>query len=88
MSHHLIALKTLDLLCEKLEEQGLDVDQAGESATIVSDSGIYLLNYHGTMDQIWMSSPKTGAHHFCWDGNVWMSTRAPISLEDLIAQEL
>jgi iron donor protein CyaY len=88
MSIQLIALKTLETLCEQFETMGIDVDESSESISIHTYQGLYLINYHGTMQQIWLSSPITGAHHFQWNDNTWVSTRSSTSLQEIIDQEI
>ncbi len=88
MSYRTIALQTLQNTAEKLDGAGFDVDEGAESVTIHTSAGLYLLNYHGTVDQIWLSSPKTGAHHFVYENEKWRSTRHPVFLDDVLKAEL
>jgi frataxin-like iron-binding protein CyaY len=65
-----------------------DLDGDGESITVIKSNKTYLINYHGTTKQIWVSSPLTWAHHFHVVDDVWVSTRGPMLLSELINNEL
>lgn len=66
-----------------------EVDLEGGILTIEIDGvGTYVLNKHAPMRQLWLSSPKSGAHHFAWDGARWLSTRGGGDLMALLANEL
>lgn len=82
------ALSFFDDFLELLDEKGLDGEVDGESLRISLPQGLLLLNYHGTMDQIWLSSPQTGAHHFRWNGEEWISTREDTTLISQLEREL
>lgn len=47
----------------------------------------YVINKHGVTHQIWVSSPFTGAHHFCLKEGEWICTRTGIRLENLLRYE-
>jgi frataxin len=68
----------------------LDVDLDGGILTIEFDSGDqYVVNKHAPNRQIWMSSPVSGASHFDFDGEAWISSRDPTTfLAGLLAGEL
>lgn len=70
------ACKTLNTLYDSLEQAGFDGDCDGYSLAFESKEGLpYLLNYHGVTGQIWLASPKSGAHHFRRQDGFWISTR-------------
>lgn len=51
--------------------------------------GQYVINKHGPNREIWLSSPKSGAHHFGWTGGKWVSTRdSGLELLSLIENEI
>ncbi len=51
--------------------------------------GQYVINKHAPNREIWLSSPKSGAHHFGWSGEAWISTRnAQIELVSLLKAEI
>lgn len=51
--------------------------------------GQYVINKHSPNREIWLSSPKSGAHHFAWKGERWVSTRnAEIELLGLLLAEI
>lgn len=85
--HKAIAFKYLQDLCDILEHDW-DADYTEGTLAIEHPKGQFLLNYHGIMDQIWMSSPITGAHHFVYDAQQWLCTRTKRELENLLRQDL
>lgn len=65
-----------------------DVDLLEDALTVSLPGGKqYLLNKHGVTQQIWLSSPFTGAHHFALEEDQWYCTRTKTRLEDLIQKE-
>jgi frataxin len=81
----------LNDLADRLEaaSQALEVDfDAGNLTVELPDGGQYLLNKHYIHRQIWLSSPRSGAHHFELDGAQWRSTRGEHTLRVLLATEL
>ncbi|MBM3601843.1 MAG: iron donor protein CyaY [Alphaproteobacteria bacterium] len=89
-----LADQTLARLSAAVEERlsdAVDVEQQGGILTLELDDGRqYVINKHGPNRQIWLSSPVSGAWHFAWDEGrkVWLSTREPAVLEELLAGEL
>jgi iron donor protein CyaY len=83
-----IATKTFELILEAADNAGFDSDIDGDSLTIRQDGKIYLINYHGVTGQVWYSSPTSGAHHFAWNDNEWVSTRDDSELVDVLRREL
>lgn len=77
-----------DVLDEALGDQ-LDVDyQHGILTITLGNGGQYVINKHGPMRQIWLSSPVSGACHFDWVDETWRSTRGTAVLTSLLAEEL
>ena len=90
---HAVADRTLAALLETIEDtlgDGLDVDLQGGILTIeLADGGQYVINKHAPNQQIWLSSPASGASHFAHQpGRGWTSTRSDARLHELLAQEL
>lgn len=81
------AFKYLQDLCDKFEHDW-DTDYTEGALIIEHPKGQFLLNYHGTMDQIWLSSPITGAHHFIYNSHQWLCTRTQKELESILRQDL
>ena len=90
------AITLLENLSESLEQQIDDLADVDLNGAMLSISlgencqiqGEFLLNFHGPTEQLWLSSPKSGAHHFaCRDGK-WASTKSPDELTQLLAIEL
>ncbi len=56
----------------------------------LEDGGVYLINRHIPLQQIWLSSPQSGAWHFApSEGGNWISTRGEkLSIFDILNKEL
>jgi frataxin len=88
-----LAEKTLknlqDQLDSLLDEE--DVDHNGGSLSIQKENGkTHLLSIHTPTEQLWLSSPISGASHYTYDPTLpgWRSTRPPYhSLKDLLNEE-
>ena len=68
-----------------------EVDLEGGVLTLeVDGASTWVLNKHAPMQQLWLSSPRSGAHHFAWDDTQrrWLSTRGGGELLALLAAEL
>jgi len=85
-----IAHNLLEVISTKLEGvDELEVDFDGKILSIETATGQqYLLNFHGPTNQLWLSSPITGAHHFEWIDDTWRSTRSPETLLHILRNEL
>ena len=85
--HKTIAFKYIQDLSDNLENNW-DADYVEGALLISCPKGQFLLNYHGTMEQIWFSSPITGAHHFSYRSGKWLCTRTDKELESVLRQDL
>jgi frataxin len=90
-----IADQVLDAIVLAVEaklDDRLDVElQEGILTIDMEDGGRYLINKHAPNQQIWLSSPASGAWHFAsaGPGAGWVSTRDPgTTLAGLLRQEL
>jgi frataxin len=87
-----LADRTLEHVADVLDEalgDRIDVDyQHGIVTITLGDGGQYVLNKHGPMRQLWLSSPVSGASHFDWREDAWRSTRGAAVLTTLLADEL
>ena len=90
-----LAKKTLDDIFNLSDKksQDFDVDFEGENLIIEINDSTFVLSIHNPTQQIWMSSPISGAHHFeCKEEGrefKWISTRDnSINLLDKIDLEL
>ena len=76
-----LAKKTLDDIFNLADKksQDFDVDFEGENLIIEINDSTFVLSIHNPTQQIWMSSPVSGAHHFEYkeEGSnyQWISTR-------------
>mmetsp|Transcript_66943 Transcript_66943/g.178536 ORF Transcript_66943/g.178536 Transcript_66943/m.178536 type:complete len:166 (+) Transcript_66943:66-563(+) len=77
-----LAESTLQCLHAKIEAMNLDAleeleCQEGVLSIDLGDSGVFLLNKHYLTQQIWYSSPISGAHYFAvgqTSSNRWLHT--------------
>lgn len=70
-------------------EAEADVELDNGVLTIELESiGTYVVNQHAPLMQIWISSPVSGASHYVWDENNWVSTRSGKILSDSLSAEL
>lgn len=89
-----VADATLTELMERIEAtrgDEVEVDLEGGVLTIELDSGAqYLINKHGPMRQIWLSSPVSGAGHYDYDAEKesWVNSRTGETLSAVLAAEL
>jgi frataxin len=68
-----------------------EVDLEGGVLTVeLEDGGTYVINKHAPTQQVWLSSPQSGAWHFVLDAGseAWRDTRHGRDLLDLLAGEL
>ena len=90
-----LAKKTLNDIFNLADKksQDFDVDFEGENLIIEINNSTFVLSIHNPTQQIWMSSPVSGAHHFKYkmEGSnyQWISTRDDsINLFDKLDMEL
>ena len=67
-----------------------DIDLQGSVLTIeLSDGGTYVINKHAANQEIWLSSPKSGAAHFKpSESGEWLPTRGGEHLHARLEAEL
>lgn len=85
---------TLEAIAHALEiadtEGQLEIDLEGGVLTIeMPNHHHYVLNQHQPTHQLWLSSPYSGAFHFCWDEKkeCWIDTRHHKELLTLLQEE-
>lgn len=83
----------LENLCDTVDDvlgDQVDADlQAGILTLALADGGQYIINKHAPNREIWMSSPVSGATHFAYVDDAWVSTRdASQVLDRMLAAEL
>lgn len=87
-----IADGTIARLFEELEEavgDVADVDlQEGILTVEFEDAGRLVLNKHQPNRQIWLASSVSGAAHYDWDGERWISSRGGKPLLDQLTADL
>ncbi len=72
----------IEYLFETLEEQGIDTDLNEEILYIfLNKSTVYVVNKHIVSEQIWLSSPISGAHKFSYVDCKWSGLRDLLRLE-------
>lgn len=78
----------IDLICTNEKSCSFEIDyQEGEILLTDSLKRQFLLNYHGVTNQLWYSSPLSGAHHFAFVNGEWLCTRTGNPLNDLLSNE-
>ena len=76
-----LASKTLNDIFEKFNDydSAIEIDFVDNNITIEIDNGkVFVVSIHEPTSQIWLSSPRSGAHHFVYNGDEkknWISTR-------------
>lgn len=89
-----LADRTLKHLMVAIEDQMADeiddIDLQGSVLTIdLVVGGTYVINKHSATQEIWLSSPKSGAAHFKFaPSKQWLSTREDGNLHDRLEKEL
>ena len=93
-SFDVTAARVLDRFAERLEAALADVaevDYEGGILNVTLDAGgTYVINMHAPTQQIWLSSPRSGAWHFAQDAasGAWRDTRQGRDLVELLSGEL
>ncbi|HKU96389.1 MAG TPA: iron donor protein CyaY [Vineibacter sp.] len=88
------ATRLLDRFADRLEAALADVaevDYEGGILNVTLESGgTYVINKHAPTQQVWLSSPQSGAWHFSQDATsgAWRDTRQGRDLLELLAGEL
>jgi frataxin len=88
------AFETLaDSLLATLEDtlgDHADAELQGGVLNVEADDGTWVVNKHAPTQQIWLSSPKSGARHYAFDGasRRWKDTRGGPDLLALLSAEL
>ena len=88
------AFETLaDSLLATLEEalaDHADAELQGGVLNVEGDDGTWVINKHAPTQQIWLSSPRSGARHYAFDSasGQWKDTRGGPDLLSLLSAEL
>ena len=84
-----LAKKTLDDIFNLADKksQDFDVDFEGENLIIEINNSTFVLSIHNPTQQIWMSSPISGAHHFDYREGFWISKLGK-RLDLILSEEL
>ncbi|OAD71373.1 hypothetical protein PHYBLDRAFT_114730, partial [Phycomyces blakesleeanus NRRL 1555(-)] len=96
--YHKAADKTFDLMVERLEAIGDEIDMdaydveysQGVMTLKLGEKGTYVLNKQPPNRQIWFSSPKSGPKRFDYDveSGKWFYSRDNHTLDELFNEEL
>jgi frataxin len=82
-----------DSLLSCLEEQigeHAEADLQGSVLTVqTAEIGIWIINKHAATQQVWLSSPKSGARHYAFDPatGLWQDTRGGADLLTVLSAE-
>jgi frataxin len=88
------AFETLaDSLLATLEEalaDHVDAELQGGILTVEGGAGTWIVNKHAPTQQIWLSSPVSGARHYAYDAGLgqWQDTRGGGDLLTVLGAEL
>jgi len=89
-----LAEKTIESLFDSIDEaigDDADVDLENGILTVeLEDGRQYVINKHSPNQQIWLSSPISGAAHYGYDdeSGAWVSTRSSDVLLDILSAEM
>ena len=80
------ALERIDSALGDLDDDGLDVQLAGDVLTIAfRDGARFIINAHSAAGQIWMAA-GTQAWHFDPDGGQWIARKTGDELMSTVAR--
>ena len=83
-----------DSLLKYLEEeigQHAEADLQGSVLTVQNaEIGVWLINKHAPTQQVWLSSPKSGARHYAFEAGSgrWQDTRGGADILTVLSGEL
>jgi frataxin len=83
-----------DSLLKYLEEEigeHAEADLQGSVLTVQNaEIGVWLINKHAPTQQVWLSSPKSGARHYAFEAGSgrWRDTRGGADLLTVLSAEL
>jgi frataxin len=83
-----------DSLLKYLEEEigeHAEADLQGSVLTVQNaEIGVWLINKHVPTQQVWLSSPKSGARHYAFEAGSgrWQDTRGGADLLTVLSAEL
>ncbi len=86
-----LAERTLDAIATTVEDAAPDAEvdlQGGVLSIQIEGAGVFLVNKHAPLKQLWVSSPYSGAGHFAFDGKVWVNTRGGANMAESLGAEL
>jgi len=89
-----LAEKMIEFLFDAIDEaigDDADVDLENGILTVeLEDGRQYVINKHSPNQQIWLSSPISGAAHYKYDDatTAWISTRSSDVLLDVLSAEM
>lgn len=72
-----LAEQTIAFLADIIEAQDkeclIEIDFQSDILTLTTNEGIFVINKHSAAKEIWLSSPISGPHHFCYTHSRWQS---------------
>ena len=68
----------------------VDAELQGGILTVEGDEGTWIVNKHAPTQQVWLSSPVSGARHYAFDTGAgqWRDTRGGDDLLAVLGAEL
>lgn len=61
--------------------------QGGQLQLTFADGSTYLFNLYSPLEELWLSSPLSGAHHFNCRNGLWETSKG-LALKGILEQEL
>ncbi len=86
-----LAEQTISLIDDVIEAEDkfclIDSDFQGDILNLTTDQGVFVINKHSVAQEIWLSSPISGPHHFRYISGRWQS-KSSNDLIIVLQQEL
>lgn len=84
-----ILARWLEIL-ENADLEEVEAELSNGILTIETARGVFVVNKHAPLKQLWLSSPLSGAHHYNYDSvaKLWRNTRSDDDLQKTLQVEL
>jgi iron donor protein CyaY len=83
--------QTFSLIIDTIEGQDkeclIDIDFYGDILNLITSKGVFVINKHTAIQEMWLASPISGPYHFCNILGKWRS-KSDIELFSILEQEL
>jgi iron donor protein CyaY len=83
--------QTFSLIIDTIERQDkeclIDIDFYGDILNLITSNGVFVINKHSAIQEMWLASPISGPYHFYNILGKWKS-KSDIELFSILEQEL